>query len=157
MGFLSCLGFGRPNTRRPATRNEQDASPSNATPAQSPPATPWVSYQDDRGRPCWYNKETKQTTYSTPYGNAAFPVAVPPFHSWPMSPYPGSFHHLPPWAGVVQPAPVVMYPPPPPPPEEKKEEKSDKKGYWKEVFSEDGEKHWRHTGTNKKTYKDPYV
>lgn len=86
---------------------------------------------------------------------------MPPPQFWPVSPHPARFHHHPPWSGIVPPSPIVVYPPlqpPPPPPEEKKEEKNDKKGYWKEEFSElDGEKHWRHTGTKKKTYKDPYV
>ena len=83
-------------------------------------------------------------------------MGIPPTQFWPVTPYTGGFHHAAPWAAMVPPPPALVYPPTLP--EEKKEEKSDQKGYWKEVFPETGgEKYWQHTGTKKKTDKDPYV
>lgn len=87
----------------------------------------------------------------------------PPQQFWPVSPYPGSFHHPQPWSGIIPASPVLVFPGMPAVvvEEEKKDDgnkKDNKKGRWEEVFSDlDGDKHWRHTGTQKTRDTDPYV
>ncbi|CAM9103922.1 unnamed protein product, partial [Scytosiphon promiscuus] len=154
MGFLSCLGLGRPTNRaRPVSRDSSGDTPSQSAPAT---ASSWTAYRDAQGRPCWRNNLTGLWTFNNPRGGGNAhgrfrPVpAQPPVQFWPASPYPGAFHHPAPWSTVVPVSPVLVFPPmaPQPPPlteewedDDKKDDDKAKKGRWEEVYSEEnGEK-----------------
>lgn len=110
------------------------------------------------------NNLTGLWTYSSPHGQRQgnhTPMVQPPQQLWPVSPYPGSFHHPAPWSGIIPASPLLVFPAVPL--VAVQEEKNDggnknKKGHWEEVFSGlDGDKHWRHTGTKKIRHTDPFM